>query len=88
MYYSYNVSLLMQSKSILEWRIRVKITTFLEYQGKQIEDSILVEKAKELWINAGNKVTDIASLKLYAKPQEDKIYFVINEDFSDSFSVE
>ena len=34
---------------------------------------------------AGNKVKDIRSLDLYAKPEENRIYFVINGEFTSNF---
>ena len=44
-----------------------------------------IDAAKAIWTGAGNKVKDIRSLDLYAKPEENRIYFVINGEFTSNF---
>lgn len=63
----------------------MKSTLYVENYGKQISDTAMVESAKAIWTGAGNKVKDIVSLDLYAKPEESRIYFVINGTFESSF---
>lgn len=65
----------------------MKSLLYVEYMGKQLEEKALIARAKEIWCEAGNKVKDIATLNLYVKPEESKVYYVINEDFTGYFTV-
>lgn len=66
----------------------MKSTTTLEYQGKKMDDQTMITKSKELWIKAGNKLNDIKTINLYAKPNEYMIYCVINDNFYSQFAIE
>ena len=48
----------------------MKATLYVEYGQNQREDKALVSRAKEIWVNAGNKIKDIDTLNLYVKPEE------------------
>lgn len=63
----------------------MKSTLFVEHYGRQINDKAMIDAAKAIWTGAGNKVKDIRSLDLYAKPEEHRIYFVINGEFTSDF---
>jgi len=64
----------------------MKSTLYVEHFGKQISKNEVVAKAKAIWQSAGNKIKDISSLELYVKPEEGKVYFVINGDFNGDFA--
>lgn len=66
----------------------MKSNFYIEYYGKQIEEADLVKKAKAIWTNSGNKVSDIASLNIYVKPEENMAYYVFNDDVTGSFSID
>ena len=57
----------------------MKMKTFVEYNGKQVEEKELIASIKKVWVEAGNKVGDIKTLDLYIKPEEASVYYVINE---------
>lgn len=57
----------------------VKKTLVVEYQGKQVEESAMFDTVQKAWVEAGNKAEDIKTLTLYVKPEEDMVYYVINE---------
>ncbi|MDF2821925.1 MAG: hypothetical protein K0R15_2373 [Clostridiales bacterium] len=63
----------------------MKSTLYVEYQGNKTNTDEFVTQIKKLWIEAGNKVKDIKNIEIYYKPEENKCYFVVNEDFSGSF---
>lgn len=54
---------------------------YLQYAGKEIEEDILMEKFKLEWCKE-NKITDIKELKIYYKIDDEKAYFVANEDIT------
>ncbi|MBQ2287585.1 MAG: hypothetical protein II251_02565 [Lachnospiraceae bacterium] len=60
----------------------MKTSMYVEYQGLQFEEKDIIAKVKELWVNDGNKIKDIKELKLYIKPEEATVYYVINEETS------
>ncbi len=57
----------------------MKKTLFVQYDGKQVEEKEIVASVKAAWTEAGNKVGDIKTLEVYVKPEEDTVYYVINE---------
>lgn len=57
----------------------MKKTLFVEYQGKQVEESTMFDAVEKAWTKAGNKVEDIKTVALYVKPEEAAVYYVINE---------
>lgn len=67
-------------KSTTKKAAKAEITTslFVQYNGKQAEDSAMVESVKAAWTEAGNKVEDIKTITLYVKPEDDAVYYVVN----------
>lgn len=66
----------------------MKSTFYLEYYGKQIDESDLLKTAKNIWTDSGKKVSDLKSLNLYVKPEENMVYYVFNEDEKGSFPID
>jgi len=58
----------------------MKTSFFVEFYGKQAEDKDIIARIKEIWVADGNKVKDIKTLNVYAKPEEDACYYLINDD--------
>lgn len=57
----------------------MKKTLFVQYDGKQVEEKEIVASVKAAWTEAGNKVGDIKTMEVYVKPEENAVYYVINE---------
>jgi hypothetical protein len=53
----------------------VKLT--IQYDGYEFEEKTIIEKIEEKWRAEGNKA-GIESLEIYVKPEERKIYYVVN----------
>ena len=66
----------------------LKSTFYLEYYGKQIEEATLIKTAKDVWTASGKKVSELKSLNLYVKPEENIVYYVFNDDITGSFPIE
>lgn len=47
--------------------------------GIEVSESEMIAKIKEIWVTDGNKVKDLKSLVIYIKPEERKVYYVIND---------
>ena len=57
----------------------IKINAIVEHYGKQIGEQDIIANVKKAWTNAGRVEKDIKSIELYIKPEENAVYYVINE---------
>lgn len=57
----------------------MKQTLFIQYNGREIEEKEIVTSIKQSWTDSGNKIRDIKTLDIYLKPEENAVYYVINE---------
>ena len=60
---------------------------YIEYFGEQVPEEELIETAKKIWADAGNKPADLKDIKLYLNVEEDAVYYVFNNNVSGSFHV-
>lgn len=58
-------------------KTELKTNIVVEYQGRQVMQDSLQERAKQLWVNAG-KTDAIQEMDLYVKPEDGAVYCVIN----------
>lgn len=66
----------------------VKETVYLQYLGKEINKDDLVKQIKELWAKERkNKAGDLKSITLYLKPEENRAYYVVNDDVTGSIAL-
>ncbi len=65
----------------------MKSSFYVEFSGNKVLEKDLVEKAKLIWKENGNKVKDLNTLEIYFKPDENNCYYVFNETTSGKFSV-
>ncbi len=63
----------------------MKTDLYIEYHGQQTDYKYLIDTAKEIWKNGGNKVKDLQSLELFYKPDERKCFYVINGSVMGNF---
>lgn len=66
----------------------MKSTLYIEYQEKQLAEKDLVAKAKALWTQTGKKVSELTSLHVYVKPEENMAYCVFNDDTTAEFTLD
>lgn len=62
----------------------MKSEVFVEFNELKIEQKQLVDMAKEIWKNKGNKIKDLKSVELYLKPEERKCYYVFNSKIEEN----
>lgn len=58
----------------------VKTRILIQHQGKEIDTKDLIAAVKKEWTKGKNKVSDIKSIDLYVKPEDEAAYYVINGD--------
>ena len=56
----------------------IKVSAFVEYFGKQVEEKDMIARVKKAWTSSGRKIGDIKTMELYIKPEESAVYYVIN----------
>lgn len=66
----------------------MKSTLYVEYQEKQLVENDLVTRAKKIWTDSGKKVSELTSLQLYVKPEENMAYCVFNDDVRGEFTLD
>ena len=59
---------------------KTKQQLILQYDGQEVDLSAIDANVKQIWKDAGKKMTELASLNIYVKPQEAKAYYVINDE--------
>ena len=65
-----------------------KVSFELQFGDRSISYKTLVDNAKNVWrYDLGGKVSDIKNMELYVKPEEGKVYYLINGDTSGSFNL-
>lgn len=65
----------------------MKTNIYVEFYGEQVSKDELIKDAEKIWVEAGKKATDIKKIELYIKPEEDRAYYVINDEFDGSFHI-
>ena len=61
---------------------KIKANVELQFGDKAVTEEQLISKAKEVY---GKK--DIKNLDIYVKPEEGKVYYVVNNDVTGSFDL-
>lgn len=66
-------------------RSAVAETVYLQYLGKEINKDDVLKQVKEIWTKQlKRKVGEMKSVTLYLKPEENKAYYVINDEVTGS----
>lgn len=60
-----------------------KQTIYVQYMGDEITTDEIMKKIKEYWTKElKKKVSEMKSVTVYVKPEEDKAYYVINDEIT------
>ena len=63
----------------------MKTNVNIQYLGKEISEKEIIAQVKKDWTAQKNKIGDIKTIELYVKPEENSVYYVVNDDFTGSF---
>lgn len=63
----------------------MKTNVNVQYLGKEISEKEIIAQVKKDWTAQKNKIGDIKTIELYVKPEENSVYYVVNDDFTGSF---
>ena len=65
-----------------------KVGLHVQFSGKSYSQEELVKMAQDVWkYDLKQKVRSLASIELYVKPEENLVYYVMNQEFTGSFSI-
>ena len=66
----------------------IETTVSVQFSGKSYTTQELVAIAKDVWkYDLKQKVSDLKSVELYVKPEENQAYYVINGEHTGSFFI-
>ncbi len=66
----------------------LKANIVLQYADKNVTYDTLVENAQNVCVyDLGKKASDIKKLDLYVKPEEDTVYFVLNDEENGNYAL-
>ena len=65
----------------------MKQNIYVEFYGEQVNQAEIIAEAKKIWPDAGNKASDLKKLEVYIKPEDDRVYYVFNDDVKGSFPI-
>lgn len=65
-----------------------KAVVHLQFAGKSYTSEDLVKSAKDVWqYDLNRKLEEFKSVELYVKPEENKVYYVINDNVAGDFNI-
>lgn len=62
-------------------------SVYFQYGGVEITAADMVEKAKAAYIAEGHTAASVKSIRLYIKPEDNTVYYVINDTYTSSVSI-
>ena len=66
---------------------KIKQQTVLQFNGQEFDLGAVEANVKQDWKDKGNKVTDIKTLNIYVKPEDAKVYYVVNDEIEGSIDL-
>lgn len=66
----------------------LKSSVCVQFSGKSYSEEDLVKIAKDVWkYDLKQKLSDLNSVELYVKPEENMVYYVMNKDYAGNFYI-
>ena len=76
------------AKKAVAKKAAVKAEMQIQFAGKSYTQEDLVKIAQDVWqYDLNQKVSDLTSVELYVKPEEQAVYYVMNKEFTGSFAI-
>ncbi len=69
-------------------KAELKSALCVQFNNKSYSQEELVKIAKDVWkYDLKQKVSDLTNIDLYVKPEESKVYYVMNDAYTGSFDI-
>lgn len=67
---------------------KTECSLYVQYAGRSLSEGDLMKIAKDVWkYDLKQKVRELKNVELYVKPEENKVYYVMNKEFTGSFDI-
>ena len=77
-----------EEKKVEAKKAVTKVSVNLQFAGKEYKAEDFEKMAKDVWqYDLGKKAADLKSVDLYVKPEENKVYYVMNGDVAGDFDI-
>jgi hypothetical protein len=69
-------------------KTELKNDLHIQFDGKSYSEEDILKIAKDVWkYDLKQKAGDLAKVELYVKPEESKVYYVMNKEYTGSFDI-
>lgn len=65
----------------------VEEEVYVQYSNNEVSTTSLIEKVKAAYIAEGHNAESIEKIRVYVKPAENMIYYVVNDDYASGISL-
>lgn len=65
----------------------MKINTIIQHSNGEISLDVVEKEIKKIWKESGNLSKDLKTVTIYVKPEESKVYYVLNDTITDSIDI-
>lgn len=62
---------------------KIKENVFIQAFGRETDVRSIMTKAKDAFVAEGRRASEIKSIDVYLKPEDDAAYYVVNDSFTD-----
>jgi hypothetical protein len=77
-----------EAKKASAKKAELKSDLHIQFGGKSYSEEDLVKIANDVWkFDLSKKPEELTSVELYVKPEENKVYYVMNNEFTGSFDI-
>lgn len=59
-----------------------KVELYVQFSNQEVVTDKVLERVKQAYMTAGNKMTENDDIRIYIKPEENKAYYVVNNEYS------
>ena len=66
----------------------VKAQVFIQYLGKEVSADSRVEEAKKAFVAAGHQESEIETISVYVKPEENAAYYAVTGAGSEEYKIQ
>ena len=64
-----------------------QVHTYVQAYGKEISEDVIISRIKDAY-RAENPDKEVESLNIYIKPEDNKVYYVVNNNFAGEINIE
>lgn len=59
-----------------------KVEVFVQFSNQEVITDVVLERVKKAYVANGNEISESDDIRIYIKPEENMIYYVINDSYA------